>query len=611
MQRRVLWLAFFILLFSGALLVPKQWYPLSWQIKAYQWFGPGNYEAPPASAKTPELSSDTYCPDDPQGWRKQQVIEGVEIAASPNCVADNPYTVAASVKGTNNVSHATLMQSGLAPDAVVMGRDLDGDGDPDEVHIRLEVTELNGGSPDRQDPTTQFEIAPGIRPGLWVFSPKSVGMSTENFESMRANPLLRAPSPVIRVEQGDKIFITLENTHYMPHTIHLHGVDHPFSQDHGMPHDENMSDHTQHDGLADDSAVLGSKEGEGNGEATSLYVERMGSAAPGNDGVEETSEIPHMPGRSHTYEFQPRVPGTYFYHCHVQPNVHILMGLQGMFVVEENRRNNWVQTLNIGAGQVRHPSVAVREKFDREYDLHYEDIYAGLNNIIQSQIDPRLIIRDAHRRFDITQARPNYFLLNGRSFPYTFRESLVVVAPNERVKLRMLNGGSEGISVHTHGHKFTITDLDGIPVPPAAQITRDTVFISSAQRADVTLNTTNDGLHSYGPGIWLMHDHREAAVTNAGIGPGGSINAIVYENFLDGGGFPKVQGVDWKKFFTPEYYQRQIPVWMDYDPLYRLADATGSPREMIRFLLLGLVGGAWIAVIIALLWRPSRRLVRG
>jgi FtsP/CotA-like multicopper oxidase with cupredoxin domain len=463
-----------------------------------------------------------------------------------------------------------------------MGRDLDGDGDPDEVHIRLEVTELNGSSPDRPDPMTQFDIAPGIRPGLWVFTPKSVGMSTENFESVKANPLLRAPSPAIRVEQGDKVYITLENTHYMPHTIHLHGVDHAFAQDHGMPHDESMSEHEVHG--------------------------HQPAPLQGNDGVAETSEVPPMPARAHTYSIQPRVAGTMFYHCHVQANIHILMGMQGLFVIEENRPNNWVQTLNIGAGQVRHPSVAVREKFNREYDLHYEELYKGLSDVIQTRIDPRLIIRDAHRRWDITQADPSYFLLNGRSFPYTMRESLIVVGANEKVKLRMLNGGNKTVPVHPHGHKFTITHLDGIEVPPAARLIRDVISLNSAERVDVELDTTNDGLHSYGPGIWLMHDHQEVAQTTAGLYPGGSINAIVYEDYLDEKGFPKVQGVEWKKFFTPEFYRREVPVWIDYDPLNRLADVTGSSRETVRFLLLGLVAGSWFAVLIALMRRPRRRL---
>ena len=45
---------------------------------------------------------------------------------------------------------------------------------------------------------------------------------------------------------------------------------------------------------------------------------------------------------------------------------------------------------------------------------------------------------------------------------------------------------------------MTITHYDGVEHNPAAQITRDVVWLSIAQRVDLDLNTTNDGLHSYG-----------------------------------------------------------------------------------------------------------------
>ena len=49
-----------------------------------------------------------------------------------------------------------------------------------------------------------------------------------------------------------------------------------------------------------------------------------------------------------------------------------------------------------------------------------------------------------NRQYNITERNARYFLLNGRSFPYTFRDSLVVVEPNQIVKLRVLSGGEEG-----------------------------------------------------------------------------------------------------------------------------------------------------------------------
>jgi len=275
-----------ILLMSAVLIAvlsfPPQWYPQAVRAQLSQWFGAASFRSLPASIDTPSEQPETFCPPDPEGWREAQQIEGVAIEASPPCVADNPWAIAAFVRGTNNVSADTLARSGLTADAVELGRDLDGDGDPDEIHIRLEVAELNGASDIVAGPVTKYEIAPGIQPGLWVFAPKFAGMAVENFESQKARPDLRLPSPAIHIEQGDRVRITLENSHYMPHTLHLHGSDHGF----------------------------------------------VDSSGEGNDGVPLTSEMPVMPGTARTYELEPRQAGTMYYHCHVQPHVHVMMGLQ-------------------------------------------------------------------------------------------------------------------------------------------------------------------------------------------------------------------------------------------------------------------------------------------
>lgn len=580
------------LLFLGLLvailfLTPPSWLPQSLQSYYYSWFGEPAYDAPPASKSITIGNTEPPCPNLHPDWRKRQEIEGLTIEESPVCDPDNPWAVAAFVRGTNKVSMDTLMKSGLTPDAVVMGDDKDGDGDPDVVTIKLEVAELNGRSPDMPELIPAYFIAPGIQPGLWVFAPKVHGMATKNAESLEANDLLRAPSPVIRVEQGDTVQVILENTHYFPHTIHFHGVDHPYS-------------HHEHQG---------------------------------NDGVPETSELPVMPGESRTYVFSqladagfraghgevepgtrrtfalaPRQPGTMFYHCHVQPQHHIHMGLQGMFVVEENRPNNWVQTLNIGAGQVRYPSVAVREQYAQEHDLHFQDIDPALNNLIQASNDPRLIEKAMNRQYNIARRQARYFLLNGRSFPYTFRESLIVVDPDQQIKLRVLSGGEEGLSLHSHGHKMTSTHYDGVEISPAARITRDVFWLSTAQRVDLDLNTTNDGLHSYGDGVWMLHDHKEKAFTTDGMHPGGSIGAIVSRSYLDEQGWPKTQGVDWSPFFSPHYYKRAIPVWTTYDPTGMLGEAEARSPRLIRAMVLSFVAGILLAFLIVFIRSLLRRV---
>ncbi|SEQ84837.1 Multicopper oxidase [Nitrosomonas sp. Nm51] len=530
-----------------------------------------------ASLKLPEtvkvnpaaLNSEPICdPKISPSWRKAQVIEGVKIRESKVCDPDNPALIAAAVKGTNNISMATLMETDLSPDTIIKTDDIDGDGDPDRITIKLEVIELNGRTPDFEGLIPTFDIAPGIQPGAWVFAPKTSGMSTENFESIRANSLLRLPSPVIRVEVGDIVQIVLENTHYLPHTIHLHGVDHPFTHADGH--------------------------------------------VAGGDGVPQTSEMFLMPGESRVYEFQPRQTGTMLYHCHVQTHTHLAMGLVGMIIIEENRPNNWLQTLNVGGGHVRYPSVAIQEEFDEEFDLHFHAMDKELHEIIQKYNDPRLIARDMNRLYDITDSTEDYFILNGMSFPYTLRESIIFAEPDQKIKLRVANSASEMLALHTHGHKATITHYDGVEHNPAAQITRDVYALAPAQRLDLTLNTTNDGLHSYGEGIWLFHDHREKGITTDGMNPGGNVSAIVYKKYLNEIGLPKGMGVDVSKYFTQEFHARKLPIWQDLDE----SGSLGAPgvrsgidpetQETVTNLLIGFVFGLLIYLIIA-----KKQQVRG
>ena len=119
---RVVLLLVLILVF--AMLLPWQWYPREWRVWYDDTFGASSFQQQAATvpAKSSE-NSEEACPPDIKGWRKAQTIAGIEITASPNCLADNPHAVAAFVKGTNNVGHMTLMAARLSPDAVVKGRD--------------------------------------------------------------------------------------------------------------------------------------------------------------------------------------------------------------------------------------------------------------------------------------------------------------------------------------------------------------------------------------------------------------------------------------------------------------------------------------------------------
>ena len=489
------------------------------------------------------------CSNDHPEWRPAQVIEGVTIDAAPSCEPDNPYDIVTSVKGTNNVSMATLMQTNFAQDAITMSDDLDHDGDPDIIRIKLEVVELNGSSPDGEYLINTYDIAPGIQPGLWVYAPKARGMALKNFNSLVANPLLRAPSPVIRVEQGDKVYITLENTHYLPHTIHLHGVDHPWLNDQGQD----------------------------------------------NDGMEEHAVFP---GKSHTYQIQPRHAGTMLYHCHVQTAQHFMMGLNGMFIVEENKANNWLQTFNIGAGQVRHPSAAVKKAYSQEYDLHYQSVDKKLASIIQTAIDPRLIAQRMARDYNMTESFENYFMLNGHSFPYTLRDAMIIAEENETIKLHVANLQRSSIALHIHGHKATTTALDGVELSEAQQITRDVFDIAPAQRTDLRLQTKDDGLHSYGAGLWMFHDHVPTGTTTDGMEPGGNMAILAYKHYLDELGMPKMHDELFDQVFNKDYYAKKQAVWASGDFAALLGDAGLVAPNYSHIIFFGLLAGLIIALLV-------------
>ncbi|HJM60376.1 MAG TPA: copper oxidase, partial [Alphaproteobacteria bacterium] len=117
------------------------------------------------------------------------------------------------------------------------------------------------------------------------------------------------------------------------------------------------------------------------------------------------------------------------------------------------------------------------------------------------------------------------------------------------------------------------------------------------------LETVDDGLHSYGQGVWLMHDHHAPAVTNNGIGPGGGISAIVYESYLADGGLPKLQGVDWSPYFSPAFYAGRVPIWQTYDPLGALGDVAPESWPTLRPILFGLDIGLLLAVLFTLMRR--------
>jgi len=286
------------------------------------------------------------------------------------------------------------------------------------------------------------------------------------------------------------------------------------------------------------------------------------------------------------------------YHCHVQTAQHLMMGMSSMFIVEENQPNNWLQTFNIGAGQVRHPSVAVKKSYSQEYDLHYQSVDKKLAQIIQNANDPRLIAQRMRLDYNMTESFENYFMLNGHSFPYTLRDGMIIADENENIKLHVANLQRSSVALHIHGHKATVTALDGVDQPAGMQVTRDVFDIAPAQRIDLHLQTQNDGLHSYGPGLWMFHDHVPVGASTDGMEPGGNLAILAYKPLLDEQGMPKMHDELFDQVFNKDYYAKKQAVWNagDFAPL--LGDAGLLVPDYLQLIIFGLVTGLIIGLLI-------------
>src|SRR5712671_4700971 len=183
----------------------------------------------------------------------------------------------------------------------------------------------------------------------------------------------------------------------------------------------------------------------------------------GMDGVAGLSQKNIEPGETYKYEFQLRQHGTCMYHSHSDDMTQIALGMMGMFVI--------------------HPRTPTGPKADRDF-----------------------VLMSSEWRIDVGTRRPvpiemtdfNVLTFNGRSFPGT---APLVAKYGDRVRIRFGNlSPMEHHPIHLHGFYWTITEMDGLPVPETAQQLGNTVLVAVGQTRTVEFIADN-------PGDWAMHCH--------------------------------------------------------------------------------------------------------
>ena len=279
------------------------------------------------------------------------------------------------------------------------------------------------------------------------------------------------PGPTIRVTEGDRIRIVLKNKSSGNHTLHVHGQIKP----------------------------------------------------PVMDGVPYIGQLPIQKGESYTYEFTVNYIGTSWYHCHVDGQHHVDMGMYGAFIVEPKEE---------------------KLQYDREYIMVLDEWPTKHIHVHENGM--QMTGQDGHGMMSVHPDSPpvqehagetpkkrdwfpvthlphdevyDGFTINGKSFPLT---EPIMVKKGERVRIRFINVGYQSHFMHTHSHKFQVVARDGAYVDEPQKI--DTVEVGPAKRVDIILYADN-------PGIWPFHCHRLNHVTNEHIYPGGMLTYIVYEDY--------------------------------------------------------------------------------
>jgi FtsP/CotA-like multicopper oxidase with cupredoxin domain len=204
------------------------------------------------------------------------------------------------------------------------------------------------------------------------------------------------------------------------------------------------------------------------------------------DGVPDVTQEPIEPGGNFTYEFDAlpaggdSAGGTFLYHSHVDEDRQFGLGLSGAFVIEPKKQ----------------------QRYDVEKTVVIQE---WTLNPMSGETWPAM---------EMTGMLPNFFTLNGKSYPAT---ETVKMKVGQKALFRLVGAGSFSHPMHLHGTDFTVVAKDGHPL--ASPFEADVIQVGSGERYDVAFSPTR-------PGKWVFHCHIGHHLTNDGDDPGGLLMVV-------------------------------------------------------------------------------------
>jgi FtsP/CotA-like multicopper oxidase with cupredoxin domain len=191
------------------------------------------------------------------------------------------------------------------------------------------------------------------------------------------------------------------------------------------------------------------------------------------------------PGESRLYSFTASAAGSYFYSDDANGEIARAMGLAGPLVVMPSGSSD---TLYDGG-----------PTFDRQYTLVLNEADDRLNDAI-----------DNGQPYDMADFEPNYFFVNGLSFPDTAGDADTLLAMNqgEDIALRFINTGVITNPMHFHGYHVEVATRNR--VPETVVVDKDSVLVDRQACVDVILPVTQAG-------AFPLHTHFVPGVTANGV----------------------------------------------------------------------------------------------
>lgn len=281
------------------------------------------------------------------------------------------------------------------------------------------------------------------------------------------------PAPVIRVREGQELFLTMTNLNLWvrpdlddPHTIHFHGYPNAAAVFEGVP--------------------------------------ELSMAIPG--------------GFDFTYYYKLNDPGTYAYHCHVEPTEHIAMGMVGTLLVEPAMNNPTNPAFDGLLHAYNDTGGPLDTSYDREFVVHMHDLDSDKGYNLET-------VQEAANVW--SHYKPNYFTLNGRSYPETLlpdnapdmtnnagvystdyisqpQSALIEANAGERVLIRLQNLTYQSHSITIPGMTMHVVGEDATmlvgPTGKDLSFRRTAYNIAGGEEADVIVDTT--GL---APGTYFLY----------------------------------------------------------------------------------------------------------